>query len=124
MARPNKPADSKRSKRLTVYFTPQEEERLTMVAELLQTDRTKFIIQAIDKAISTLNTPPPSLVQSKEKEIMAKNEELLTGFICSNGHLFWLEWAWPSAPEHCPCCNSKQITTTWAGKIKKGFSSY
>ena len=121
MARPTKPTERKRAKRMTLYFTPEEEERLATVAAHLQMDRTKFVVQAIDTAIDTLSTPPPSLIQSKNKEVMETREEILSGFICSNGHPFWLEWAWPSPPEYCPCCGSKQLSRTWAGNISKGF---
>ncbi|MCL6479643.1 MAG: hypothetical protein K6T65_14780, partial [Peptococcaceae bacterium] len=48
----------------------------------------------------------------------------LGGYVCSKGHAFWLDDAWPSPPDRCPCCGEKSIKRTWAGIVRRGFSFF
>lgn len=45
--------------------------------------------------------------------------EKVNGFICASGHLFWIEWIWPSPPLICPICGNRDFNTTGTGIIVK-----
>lgn len=121
MARPKKDPDEKKSERLTLYFTPGEAERLSILSISMSLDKTKVISKALEQYVKTLENPPPALRQASHEKIMQENNERLNGFICAQGHAFWLEWIWPAPPLSCPCCGEKVIKSTWAGIVKKGF---
>ncbi len=121
VARPKKADTEKRTERLTVYLTPIEAERLNILASSLELDKTKIIGKALEGYVKQLADPPVAIRQAKHEQIMDQDREQVTGFICSRGHAFWLEWNWPSPPVSCPCCGEKDIKSTWAGMVTKGF---
>lgn len=121
MARPKKPAGEKRSKRLTHYMTADEEKMLEVYSEHLGLDKTKIVQKALDRYFQMVENPPEAIVQSKNAEMMNVDEVMLQGFICTNGHLFWMEWAYPAPPSGCPTCGNVNVKRTWSGKVKKGF---
>lgn len=121
MARPKKHADNVKSKRLTVYLTPAEADKLTAIANLRGINKTKVLTRGLKMYIDQMENPPKKLAQAKHAEIMSKKSEQLTGFICSRGHSFFLEWTWPSPPLTCPCCGEQSLQETWSGTIQRGF---
>ncbi|BAF60627.1 hypothetical DNA-binding protein [Pelotomaculum thermopropionicum SI] len=121
MPRPKKQPGEKRDRRLTVYLTEKEEDRLNMIAGHLGIDKAKFVVKAINNEIARLENPPAQLAQARYEDIIKKDVEYLSGYVCSNGHAFWLDDAWPSPPERCPCCGERSIKRTWAGIVRRGF---
>ncbi len=109
MVRPKKDPGERKTQRLTLYLTEAEAERLNLLSQTLNTEKTKILTQALDGYIKTLENPPPALRRASYEQIMKEGQERLSGFICSRGHAFWLEWVWPSPPESCPCC--------WRGEV-------
>ena len=121
MARPKKDPGDKRDKRLTVYLTGKEEKMLNMLAESTDLSKNSIISKAMDQYVNTLEDPPPRLRKEKLNDIMRLDEERVRGYYCTAGHPIWLEWTWPSPPEHCPCCGGREFRETWDGVVKKGF---
>lgn len=122
MARPKKDPGDKRDKRLTLYLTGKEEEQLNILAESTGLNKTKIIASAMQQYVKTLEDPPPALRKEKLHEIMRMERESVDGYVCKDGHPFWLERVWPSPPDYCPCCGTREIKTTWTGNVKKGLS--
>lgn len=121
VARPKKPESEKRNHRLTHYMTDIEEKKLAYFSEHSGLEKTKIVQRALEQYFQTLENPPELMSQSKYDEVMKIEEDMLRGFICSNGHTFWLKWAWPSPPSSCPICGTTQIKRTWNGIVKRGF---
>ena len=121
MPRPKKDPRDKRDRRLTVYLTGKEEKTLNMLTESTGLSKNSIISKAMDQYVSTLEDPPPALIKEKMDEIMNLDEERVRGYICTAGHPLWLEWVWPSPPNHCPCCGRTDFKETWTGVVKKGF---
>lgn len=121
MARPKKAISEKRNKRLTIYLTEDEEAQLNGISKQLDIEKAKFVVKAINNEINGLDNPPEILVKAKNKAILESQLEEVRGYICENGHIFWLDWTWPSPPNGCPCCNAKTNFTTWSGRVSKGF---
>ena len=121
MARPKKEPGEKKTERLTLYFTPGESERLNIISESMTLDKTKVIGKALEQYVKTLEDPPQNLRKASYEQIMQQDKEKVNGYICAQGHTFWLEWVWPAPPLSCPCCGEKNIKSTWAGIVKKGF---
>ncbi len=122
MARPKKEPQEKRDKRLTLYLTGQEREQLQILSESTGLDKTKIIARALRDYIKTLEDPPSVLRKERQHEIMRAEQEQVSGYVCMNGHLLWLEWTWPSPPTYCPCCGADEFKSTWAGVVKKGLN--
>lgn len=121
MSRPKKAESDKREQRLTLYLTQEEEEALEIVAGHLDTDKTKCVLRAISQWIQLLENPPEPITKAKLEKIMQSSREEVTGYICTNGHIFWQDWSWPSPPEQCPNCGSRHLKRTWQGVVRKGF---
>ena len=121
MARPKKDPGDKRDKRLTVYLTGKEEKMLNVLAESTGLSKNSIISKAMDQYVSALEDPPPRLRKEKLNEIMSLDEERVRGYCCTAGHPIWLEWTWPSPPNHCPCCGRSDFTETWTGVVKRGL---
>ncbi len=122
MARPKKDTNEKRDKRLTIYLTQLEEDTLNTIQSILSIDKTKFIIKSMHNEINHLENPPEQIKKAKYQAIINSKEDSVSGYICLNGHVFWLDLSWPSPPLRCPCCGSKDIEQTWSGKVFRGFS--
>lgn len=121
MARPQKAMSERRNKRLMIYLTGDEEAKLNGISKQLDTDKAKFVVKAINNEINRLDSPPETFVKAKNKAILESEREEVRGYICENGHIFWLDWTWPSPPNTCPCCNAKDNFATWSGRVLKGF---
>lgn len=121
MARPFKLEGERRTQRLTMYFTPPEEDRLNTLAEALHTDKTKLVLAALEKYVAGLEIPPEPLRKARQEAVMGLKQEHVTGYVCVNGHAFWLEAAWPAPPRRCPACGSTEIKTAWGGMVRRGF---
>ena len=121
MARPKKNPETKRDKRLTLYLTGGEEEQLNLLAESTGINKTKIIARALQDYVKRLEDPPEPIKKSRLHEVMSVDKESVKGYACVSGHLLWLEWAWPSPPERCPCCGNDEFISTWSGIVKKGL---
>jgi hypothetical protein len=121
MARPSKPEPERRTERLTVYLTRQEEEQLNSLSQAANTDKTKIAVTALNRYIQSLEDPPEALRRAKQEAIMRQDREQVAGFVCSKGHTFWLEAAWPAPPRACPACGTDSLMATWSGTVKKGW---
>ncbi len=121
MARPKKDPEEVRDKRLTIYLTGKEERLLSGLAESTGLSKNNIISKAMDQYVATLEDPPLALRKEKLNTIMSLDEERVRGYICTAGHPLWLEWVWPSPPNHCPCCGRSEFTETWTGVVKKGL---
>lgn len=121
MARPKKDPKEKKDKRLTHYMTEDQEKRLELVSDFLNEDKTQFVEKAIEERIIRLNEQPPQLRQASHEKIMKEDSQRTKGYICANGHTFWVQWTWPMEPKACPCCGEKEIGRTWNGVVNKGF---
>lgn len=99
MARPRKAHGDKRDKRLTFYMTDDEAARLSAVADHMGLEKTKIVAKALDEWIHRLENPPEVLKQAKYEKIMELGSEEGEGYICSRGHLFWLEGVPPTRRE-------------------------
>lgn len=38
--------------------------------------------------------------------------EQVVGYICGNGHRFWLDFVWPAPPKRCPACGLPETRQT------------
>lgn len=121
MARPKKDATEKRDKRLTIYLTEGEERRLNAVSEHLLTDKAKLVVLAVNREIDSLAQPPEAMIQTRKASILNSSQEEAVGYICGKGHIFWMDWSWPSPPMSCPCCGDREMARTWSGRVIKGF---
>ncbi len=121
MARPKKDPGERRDKRLTLYLTSPELEQLNLLAGASELDKTKILNRALQRYFKTLEEPPRALRQAKREQIMNRDKEQVSGYICVKGHPFWIESTWPSPPEYCPCCGVRDVMSTWGGMVKKGF---
>lgn len=121
MARPLKPEGERRTERLTVYLTGQEEEQLNNLAQAMDTDKAKIAVNALNRYIRSLEDPPESLRKARQEVIMQQSREHVTGYVCANGHAFWLEAAWPAPARRCPACGNDSLKTTWSGTVTKGW---
>lgn len=120
MARPKKDESEKRENRLTVYLTDDERDTLATVAEQENRAMTQVVIVAVKEWINRLMNPPELLKQAKYEKIMQTHKESLLGYICRNGHPFWIEWASATGPRFCPVCGSeKEIKRAWDGTIQR-----
>lgn len=122
MARPLKKDFEKRDNRLTVYLTDKEREALNDVSKTQDRPMTQLVIHAVREWISRLSEPPESLRQAKHEKIMGQDKEMIRGFICRNGHPFWIEWVEPMSPRCCPVCGTeREIKRIWDGFVHKGI---
>lgn len=121
MARPKKDPGEKRDKRLTLYLTSTEYDQLNLLAEASNLDKTKIMNRALQQHFKTLEEPPPALRLAKQEQIMNQDKLQVSGYVCANGHPFWIESVWPSPPEYCPCCGDKNIKSAWGGITRKGI---
>lgn len=121
MARPKKRSDEKKSERLTMYFTPGEFEMLNTLSASRGIDKTKIISQGLNIFLKTLEDPPDNIKRATYEAIMKKDKEDVRGYVCNNGHPFWIEGTWPNEPRNCPCCGSESIKACWDGFVKKGY---
>ncbi len=121
MARPKKQETEKRNKRITVYLTEQEETALNTIQTNLNYDKAEFMIEAMKEKITCLENPPEAIIKSRYNKISDSKEEMVNGYICSQGHVFWVDWSWPSPPRNCPCCGIKLNEKTWSGRVLRGF---
>lgn len=121
MARPKKPKSEKKDKRLTVYFTEEESQALSHLIQHLNLDKAKIITKALEQYVAQLENPPERIRKAKTENIMKETKEQLNGYVCSRGHTFWLERAWPSPPVSCPACGDRELKETWFGVVRKGF---
>ncbi len=121
MARPKKPISEKKEKRLTVYFTEEKNQALSHLSQHLNLDKTKVLTQALEQYVAQLENPPEPIRKAKTENIMKETKEQLIGYVCSRGHAFWLESAWPSPPVSCPACGDRGIKETWFGVVRRGF---
>ncbi len=106
-----------RSQILTL--TSSEYDQLNMLAEASSLDKTKIINRALQQHFKTLEEPPPALRQAKQWQIMNQDKLQASGYVCANGHPFWIESVWPSLPEYCPCCGARDIKSSWSGVDRK-----
>lgn len=112
-------ADEKRDKRLTVYLTEQEETRLDAVVKHMGTSKAKFMIRAMNREIHQLEDPPELLVQDKIGEIMESQEEPVSGYVCSNRHVYWIGQSQMQPPDRCPVCGARDTKRTWVGTVHR-----
>lgn len=120
MGRPKKPDIEKRENRLTVYLTDEERDTLATVAERENRAMTQVVIVAVKDWINRLMNPPEPIRIAKHDKIMQEKSEALRGYVCRNGHPFWVEWVTPTAPRCCPVCKSEQeIKRIWDGTIQR-----
>ncbi|MBT9171963.1 MAG: hypothetical protein DDT21_00339 [Syntrophomonadaceae bacterium] len=47
--------------------------------------------------------------------------EQVVGYICGNGHRFWLDFVWPAPPKRCPACSLPETTQTGYGLVTPGL---
>lgn len=106
---------------MTVYFTEAEAAEVESIAKFKNTDKAKFVVSAVRSTIDALAVPPPEMAAEKHAAIMDSTTETVKGYICTNGHVFWLDDCWPSPPLSCPACGIKSIRSTWYGTTTKGF---
>jgi len=118
LARPRKPENQKRSEKITVYMTPQEIKQLEFLIEG-EGDKSRIVNKAIRQYIKTLQEVPAPLRRAREEEVQHLNNQPVNGYICGNGHAFYLEWEWPSPPRMCPACGSQYIRSTWEGEVMR-----
>ena len=46
---------------------------------------------------------------------------IVRGFICANGHTFFIDWVEPKDPMTCPMCGTnRELKRTWGGTVKRG----
>ena len=121
MARPKKDPEAKRNKRLTLYLTGGEEDQLNLLAESTGINKTKIIARALQDYVKRLEDPPEPIKKNRLHDVMSVDKESVKGYVCGNGHLLWLEWAWPSDPMYCPCCGTDHFYSTWDGTVQKGL---
>ncbi len=121
MARPRKNEEDKKDKRLTFYMTEEEQQRLNVLADHLGLEKTRIVAKALDTWIHTLENPPEPLKRAFIGKVVKSREEAGEGFVCSNGHPFWVDADWPSPPLCCPICADRHVMRTWAGRILRGF---
>jgi len=122
VARPKKADIEKRENRLTIYLTDQERDALKQAANMQNRPMTQAILEAIHQWLDRLINPPEALRMAKHEQIMSRESETLRGYICRNGHPFWVEWVTATEPRCCPVCGSeREMKRIWDGTIKKGF---
>lgn len=122
MARPKKADTEKRENRLTVYLTDQERDALSSVADTQDRPMTQVVIMAIKEWMDRLLNPPEALKIAKYEGIMKQEKEMTRGYICRNGHSFWIEWTTATEPRYCPVCGSeKEVKRIWDGTVRKGM---
>lgn len=106
MSRPKKDQDEKRDKRLTVYLTNDECERLRTLAAREGRAINQLILLALaDRARRVLNLPEEEELATFE-EVMNEKGDYLRGFACEHGHLFWTEWLDTQHTVYCPICGA------------------
>ena len=121
MPRPKKQADTKKDNRLTVYLTDTEAEALRAVSERDERPMTQIVTSAVREWLLRLLEPPESLRTARREAIMQEQALMVRGFVCSNGHSFFVDWVEPKEPTTCPICGStRAIKRTWGGTVKRG----
>jgi hypothetical protein len=122
VARPKKASSDVRENRLTVYLTDEERDALENVAQLQERPMTQIVITAVKDWMGRLMNPPEALKQARIERIMKQDNETVRGYVCANGHPFWMEWVTPTGPRCCPVCGSeREIKRAWDGTVKKGI---
>lgn len=119
MARPK--SNNPRSNRITTYWTKEEQETINTVADFAKVDVSKFIVESVMSRINTMENPPEPIAKAKYENIMQETSAGLKGYVCSNGHSFWVDDSFSFVPHCCPCCGVKSFKSAWYGKIKRGF---
>ena len=122
MPRPKKNDEARKGNRLTVYLTEQEAEALKVVSEQEDRPMTQIVTTAVRDWLLRLLDPPESLRKAKHEKIMEEQSEMVRGFICERGHIFWVDWSEPMDPRRCPMCGmERNIKRTWSGTVNRGF---
>ncbi len=122
MARPKKNKSEIRDNRLTIYLTDLERQVLNEVATIKDRPLTQIVILAVRDWIERLSEPPIVWRRAKHEKTMQQEKEHTRGYVCKNGHPFWIEWATATEPRYCPVCGSTaDIKRTWDGIVKKGL---
>lgn len=121
MPRPKKQDEAKKDNRLTVYLTDTEAEALRAVSERDERPMTQVVTSAVREWLLRLLEPPESLRMARREAIMQEQSLMVRGFVCTNGHSFFVDWVEPKDPTTCPMCGStREIKRTWGGTVKRG----
>lgn len=122
MPRPKKTNTAKKDNRLTVYLTDTEAEALKAVSERDERPMTQIVTSAVREWLLRLLEPPESLRRARHETIMQEQSLMVRGFICANGHTFFIDWVEPKDPMTCPMCGTaREIKRTWGGTVKRGI---
>lgn len=121
MPRPKKDG-LKRDKRLTVYLTETEYDTVHAVAEHDNRAMTDAVIGALRDWLGRLIEPPESWRSAKYEAVMKEQSLTVRGYVCRNGHPFWIDAVEGFAPRFCPMCGSQtEIKRAWGGTVKRGI---
>lgn len=121
MARPKKQDEAKKDNRLTVYLTDAEAEALKTVSQRDKRPMTQIVTSAVREWLLRLVEPPESLRTARREAIMEEQSLMVRGFVCANGHSFFVDWVEPKDPSACPICGStREIKHAWGGTVKRG----
>ncbi len=108
-----------------MYLTEEEREMLGLLAERENRPMTQVLVLAMKEYLSNRLNPPEPLKKAMWERIMREERVWLKGFVCRNGHPFWIEAAEPMQPDICPVCRSeRQLARTWEGIIQRGHEIY
>ncbi|MCL6442963.1 MAG: hypothetical protein K6T83_05830 [Alicyclobacillus sp.] len=121
MPRPRKAESEKRSYKLSIYLTEAEHITLAHVANSMDRPVAHVVVEAIRQWLDRLANPPEPVRQARYGRVMDQDDEMLRGFVCGNGHPFWVVWTWPSPPHCCPVCGAREVKRTWDGVIRRGI---
>ena len=105
---------------MTLYLTEHEELTLKEVGQTRQRPVTQLVQEAIAAWLDRLLDPPAVHERAKFDAIMQEDRKTLQGYLCTNGHTFWID-AWEGKdPLCCPLCvNNTKVKRTWEGTIQR-----
>ncbi|QQE81547.1 hypothetical protein [Alicyclobacillus sp. SO9] len=122
MPRPKKDVADRRDNRVTVYLSDSEHAALKDVAEREERSMTQVLTQALRDWLMRLLEPPESLRKARMEKIMEEQSLTVRGYMCSRGHVWWVDWIEPMDPRRCPMCGSQEnLRKTWSGTVKRGI---
>lgn len=107
----------------TMYTMSQDTASLSgplQGAEILRDDKSNVTQEAIEEALSMMTYTFYHAKQLHQEHIHDSTQEHVHGFVCGEGHLFWVDWASVGTPvKRCPVCSSQTLSTTWRGVVQK-----
>jgi hypothetical protein len=106
--------------RTVIYPGPTQSADLTgpaLGADVIREIEARVLARQIAEYLNK----PETLFASEHQEVMRATSVSVAGYLCPQGHPFWIESALPALPRRCPVCGTESgsFRSTWNGTVQR-----